>query len=109
MESICLEAERITNGARREAYGHPLDNFRLEMDLIQPIISKCRGELTPAIMGLIKIQIKIAREMHCHQRDNIVDIAGYANTIGMIYDRLEREERETDQLIHGGTFVGSGG
>lgn len=109
MESILMEAERLTNGARRETYGHPLDNFRLEMDLIQPIIRKCRGELTPAIMGLIKIQIKIAREMHSHQRDNIVDIAGYANTIGMIYDRMEAEVQALDKLIHEGTFVGSGG
>ena len=42
--------------------------------------------MTAAQVGLCMIALKISREMFCHTEDNLVDIAGYAETNGMLYE-----------------------
>ena len=39
------------------------------------------------------IGVKISRETHRPKRDNLVDIAGYAQTVAMIREREGKDER----------------
>lgn len=85
---ILEEANSVVGPADRGAdYGHPLDNFELEAQLMNCWLAKRKGYDTPANMGTVltakdmaihKIFMKIAREANRHKRDNSVDIAGYA-------------------------------
>lgn len=73
-ESILLEAEAIVNGKRATDYGDSNENFRniaaIATLLGQPIDGKgvCR----------VMMAVKLAREKFNHKRDNLVDLAGYA-------------------------------
>lgn len=93
-ESICQEAHRITNTDRNEDYGHPLDDFSHAAEIISAILQR---EISPEEIPLIQIGIKLARESNKHKRDNLVDIAGYANTMQMLLD--EQEKRLADNGI----------
>jgi hypothetical protein len=31
--------------------------------------------------------VKISREVNCHKRDNLVDLAGYATTIDLVHQQ----------------------
>ena len=37
-------------------------------------------------VGLCMIGVKISRETHQHKSDNLVDIAGYAQTLAMVHE-----------------------
>lgn len=79
------EALRLTTGPRREAYGHPKDNFR---DIARgwEVILKL-GPITPEQIALCMIWTKVCRETHRPDFDNEVDIAGYVNTLHMIKEK----------------------
>ena len=86
--NILEEANQVVGPQDRGAdYGHPLDNFELEAQLMNCWLGKRKGYDTPANsvtiltakdMAIHKIFMKIAREANRHKRDNSVDIAGYA-------------------------------
>lgn len=86
-ESINQEADRIVGGARTEAYGHPFDNFTQTGRLWAPILGL--EEVTPQQVALCMIAAKISRETHMPQRDNRVDMAGYAKALDMVHQRME--------------------
>lgn len=73
--TIFEEAEEIINGPRRESYGPVDESFKR----IAQIWSGVLGEtITPRQVCLCMIGLKIQREANKHQRDNLVDILGYA-------------------------------
>lgn len=76
-ESISQEADRLVNGDRGKAYGHPSRNFQLTADLWSVILGV---PVTPAQVALCMVQVKIARELHAPKRDNLVDAIGYILT-----------------------------
>ena len=80
-ESILVEAERLTNGPRRRTYGHPIDNFSRTATIWSGILG---NTISAEQVGLCMVAVKLAREVNGHTRDNLVDIAGYANTLDMI-------------------------
>lgn len=82
-ESILVEAERLTNGPRRKTYGHPKFNFTTTGRIWAAILGL--EEVTPIQVGLCMVGVKLAREKHVHTRDNLVDVAGYINTVDMIH------------------------
>lgn len=99
-ESILAEADRIVHGARRDAYGHPYDNFLRTARLWEPIFER---DVTPQMVALAMIQVKVARQLHVPKRDNLVDIAGYAGTYDMVeqramevYGEMARSVREAE-------------
>ena len=92
-ESILVEAERLTNGPRRNTYGHPLDNFGRTASIWSGIFGR---EVTPEQVGLCMVGVKLARETNAHTRDNLVDLAGYSNTLAMIADK--RREMKLEAL-----------
>lgn len=85
--SILREAERLTSRSRRSSYGHPFDNFSKEAALVNAAFGL---NLQPGDMALIEILRKVARQTHCHKRDNLTDIAGYAQTRMLVEEERER-------------------
>lgn len=89
--SILQKAIDVVGPANRGLdYGHPLDNFEMEAELMNVWISHTRrkmglpgGALVSMMldwkdMAIHKILMKITRECHRHKEDNSVDIAGYS-------------------------------
>ena len=86
MTSILQEAEEITGGDRRRDYGHPKVNH----DNIAALWNAyCAGKgyaarFTAADAAMMQILVKVARHINTPKRDNLVDIAGYANCVALI-------------------------
>lgn len=76
--TLATEAINIVTGARQAAYAHPRVNFQRIADLWSPILGIT---VTPEQVALCSVQIKISRELHTHQRDNLVDAIGYLLTL----------------------------
>lgn len=77
-ESVLNEAQRLVHGDRNASYGHPLDDFRRTAKMWSAILGV---EVRPEQVGLCMIAVKLSRECHRPKRDNLVDIAGYAETV----------------------------
>lgn len=88
-ESILEEAIRITSGARRGSYGHPENNFGRIADLWNAYLSNKPGgpmPITPQDTALMMVLLKVARLLESpNHRDSVVDIAGYAATVEMLW------------------------
>ena len=93
-ESILEEARRIVHGERGENYGHPFEDFSRTAKIWSAIMDI---EVTPEQVALCMIGVKISREVNRPKRDNIVDGAGYFETLDMV--KKERKRRET-MLMH---------
>jgi hypothetical protein len=76
--TLATEAVKIVTGDRQTAYDHPRRNFARIAALWSPILGI---EVTPEQVALCSVQIKIAREIHAHKRDNVVDAIGYLLTL----------------------------
>jgi len=96
MESILEEAKRIVHGVRGENYGHPLDDFTRTAQIWSAILNI---EVTPEQVALCMVGLKISREVNRPKRDNIVDGAGYFETLQMVKD--ERRSRKAKSLVEG--------
>lgn len=88
MNSVLLDAYEAVNGKRQFDYGHPLDDFSRTAKLWSAILGT---SVSSEQVGLCMIALKVSRECNRHTRDNLVDIAGYAETIEML--RHERQRR----------------
>lgn len=89
-ETILQEAQRLVHGDRGAAYGHPLDNFTQTAELWAAILET---PVTAEEVALCMIAVKISRQCNAPKRDNVVDIAGYAETLQMtIEERARRGE-----------------
>jgi hypothetical protein len=82
-ESILEEAARLTTTDRQGLYGPPLTDFTRTAKMWSAILGI---EVKPEQVPLCMIAVKISRECNKHQRDNLTDMCGYANTIQMIED-----------------------
>lgn len=82
-ETILEEAQRITSGDRRKEYGSARKQLFVMSGLWSVIIG---APVSPAQAGLCLLMLKVSREMHAHKRDNLVDMAGYARVLEMLYD-----------------------
>ncbi len=80
-ESILFEAHNLVHGDRGQDYGHPYEDFSRTAKIWSAILGQ---EVTPAQVGLCMIAVKVSRECHKPKRDNLVDIAGYAETVRMV-------------------------
>jgi hypothetical protein len=85
-KEICDEALSIVNGARRQAYGGPEENFgriaKLWTDHLFNLDVLATGcEIKPRDVGLLMILMKVARLAESpRHRDSVVDLVGYALT-----------------------------
>ncbi len=86
-ESILSEAERIVNGERQADYSDPVENFKHIAEIASAIMGK---DITAEECCIVMIAVKLARENYRHKRDNLVDLAGYAE----ILNRIKENEVE---------------
>lgn len=74
-ESILAEADRIVNGERNDSYDAPERNFERIAKVWSVVLNH---PVTGAQVGLCMCALKLVRESYQHKRDNLVDLAGYA-------------------------------
>lgn len=87
--NVLKEANTIIYGEREASYGTVTDNFTRIAKGWEQILNT---PVTPQQVGLCMAWLKIARECNGHKRDNLVDLAGYAGTIGKYYDEQEGKQ-----------------
>ena len=86
-EGILQEATRLTSKDRQKDYGHPRENFRRTAAIWQCILEPRLEEgqtIEPEDVALCMVGVKLARELHRHKRDNLVDACGYLLTLAML-------------------------
>ena len=93
-ESILDEAKRIVHGDRGENYGHPFEDFSRTAKIWSAILGI---NVTPEQVALCMIGLKISREVNRPKRDNIVDGAGYFETLDMV--KKERRRQAIEQVL----------
>ena len=86
-ESTLEEAQRLVHGNRGEDYGHPLDDFT-KTARMWAVILGC--DVSAEQVGLCMACVKISRQMNRPKRDNMVDLAGYAETVQMVIEERQR-------------------
>ena len=92
-ERLFTEAQRIINGERRDQYGEPKDSFKTIAYLWGRYLHKTGwpiGFMEIEDVAFMMVLLKVAREIHKHKRDNLVDMAGY---LGLL-DDMESDESE---------------
>ena len=98
-KSILTEAQQLVHGDRDTSYGHPLDGFERTAKMWSAILGI---DVRPEQVGLCMIAVKLSRECHRQKRDNLVDIAGYAETVEWVKNEQNRRAcTETDAPIAG--------
>ena len=80
-ESVLLEADRLINSDRRADYGGVQESFAAIAAGWSLIIG---SEVSAVQVALCMTWLKTMREVHKHQRDNLVDLAGYAGLGGIL-------------------------
>ena len=89
MTTILEEAQSLVHGDRGETYGHPMSDFTRTAAMWSAILGT---KVEPEQVGLCMIAVKISRQCNKHKRDNLVDLAGYAETIQMVMEKKESEK-----------------
>lgn len=94
------EASRIVYGQREEHYDNPLDNFSQIAEMLSALWKrKLLEPITAHDIAPMMIVTKLSRHSHSWLFDNLVDIAGYAETDLRV--KLEREKRANASHIEG--------
>ncbi len=93
---VTLEAHKIVFGRGEHDYGHPADNFQHTANLWNAQFSAILGDsedcrFTSEDVAYAMILLKLSRQEHMPKRDNLVDIAGYAETAQRVVAKRERD------------------
>ena len=86
-ETILEEAQRLVHGNRGADYGHPIDDYTRTGRLWGAILGV--PDIDPRLCCLMMSAVKISREVNRHKRDNLTDLAGYAECAQMVAERQE--------------------
>ncbi len=81
-ESPLFEAHRIVHAERGASYGPPELDFERTGRMWGAILGI--GDVSPRLVALCMIGLKVSREAYRHKRDSLVDVAGYVETLAMI-------------------------
>ena len=76
--TLAADAVQAVTGPRQRDYAHPKINFQRIANLWSVVLDV---DITPEQVALCMIQVKVAREMNRHTRDNLVDLIGYTLTL----------------------------
>lgn len=79
--TVLEEADGLTSGDRRMAYGHPRDNFKMIAQMFTALLGILVSE---RMVGRLMVAMKMARDVNQPKRDNLVDGAGYCRTMEML-------------------------
>jgi hypothetical protein len=90
-KSILQEADAVAGESRSRDYGHPHINHR-RIAAIWNVVAEqyLKSPLTPRVVALMMIGLKLAREVNTKKRDNLVDMAGYIKCVDMIDEHIEK-------------------
>ena len=86
-ETVLQEAQRLVGGDRGKDYGHPIDDFTRTGRMWGAILGI--DDVPPEKVALCMVAVKMSRECNAPKRDNVVDIAGYAQTLAMVRERQD--------------------
>lgn len=89
-ETILQEAQRLVHGDRGADYGHPGDDYKATGEMWGAILERSgwkAGPVDARIACLMMAAMKVSREAGKHKRDNLTDLAGYAECAQMIAER----------------------
>jgi len=81
-ESPLFEAHRIVHAERGASYGPPKQDFARTGRMWGAILGI--PDVSPRLVALCMIGLKVSREAYQHKRDSLVDVAGYVETLAMI-------------------------
>lgn len=84
-ESVLQEAQRLVHGDRGAAYGHPIDDYTRTGRIWGAILGI--PDIDPRLCCLMMAGVKVSREVNGHKRDNLTDLAGYAECAFMVAER----------------------
>lgn len=84
-ESALEEAQRLVHGDRGADYGHPIDDYTRTGRLWGAILGL--PDIDPRLCCLMMAAVKISREVNKHKKDNLTDLAGYAECAHMVAER----------------------
>jgi len=82
--SVILDEAKNVVYDRQVSYGTPEDNFTQIAELWSAYLGT---PIRPEDVGAMMILLKLARERHQHKRDNLVDVAGYAECVARLFER----------------------
>lgn len=104
--NILEEAEKLTGGDRQKDYGHPAEDYARVAAMWTAILGT---EVAPDKAALCMIAIKISRLCNSRKLDSLVDIAGYARVIELIWERIpELLEKKKAVMADAPTGEGAG-
>lgn len=95
-KSILQEAEEIVNGERAQAYGPALPSFS---NIAKGWSVIAGSEITPQQVGLMMMWLKMCRENNKHQRDNLVDAAGYAHLVQKMEEEINGTNKKNSKEV----------
>jgi hypothetical protein len=76
-KTLLDEAYLLVTNDRNLSYDHPAVNFQRIADLWSVVLGV---KVEPDQVGMCMVMVKLAREIHEHKRDNLVDAIGYLLT-----------------------------
>ena len=83
IDSVAIDAHTAIHGEKRKAYGPVNESFH-KIATIASI--GCNKEITDEDVCRILLAVKYVRESYNHQRDNLVDICGYADLLQQLFE-----------------------
>lgn len=93
-QSVLDEARRLVHGARSADYGHPLDNHVTTAELFSAYLDRKYGssacEIDADDVCWFNVLQKCSRDADTPKRDNLVDVAGYAENLQIVRDERAR-------------------
>lgn len=86
-ETALEEAQRLVHGDRGADYGHPIIDYTRTGRMWGAILGI--PDIDPRLCCLMMAAVKISREVNKHKKDNLTDLAGYAECANMVAERQE--------------------
>jgi hypothetical protein len=81
MASYIEEAKKIIHGERNESYGPMKEGFDKIAIMWSVILNQ---NITAEQVCLCMIALKLSREAYKHSDDNLIDVIGYSEIVGLI-------------------------
>lgn len=82
-QTVFAEAEAIINGPRRSSYGDVQESFGRVANVWSAVL---RVPVTAEQVAMCMVGLKLCREANKHNRDNIVDVMGYAGLLQQLHE-----------------------